>query len=66
MSNTYINLGTENIDLSQFKNKVKNYDIELTRKDVLHVISEAKENSPSDIPEILGTIKDAYGISIAI
>ena len=65
MDKSYINIGDEKMNLRQFINKVKNYDLELTRNDVFKVINVAEENNPSDIPVILDVIRNTYHLSIA-
>ncbi|MCP4135601.1 MAG: hypothetical protein GY754_31825 [bacterium] len=65
MLQNYISVGGEAMNLNQFITKVRNYDVELTRLDVLNVIDTAKENCPADVPEILDVIKTTYNISIA-
>ena len=65
MSRNYISVGQENMNISQFVYKVKNYDVELTRKDIIDVVNNAQKNNPSDVPTILDVIKNTYHLSIA-
>jgi len=62
----YINLGKEKLDVNQFITKVKNYDVELTRNEIIDVINNAEKNSPSDVPTILSAIKNTYHINMAL
>ena len=61
----YITCGDEKLNIRQFIDKILNYDIELTRQDIINVIRTAESFSPSDIPVILDTVKHAYHINIA-
>ncbi|MFC1671343.1 hypothetical protein ACFL20_13200 [Spirochaetota bacterium] len=65
MNKKYINIGEENLNINQFINKIKNYDLELTRKEIFDVINNAQENNPSDIPAILNVVKNTYHLRIA-
>jgi len=61
----YIPFGSEKFNIRQFIDKVMNYDIELTRQEIINVIKAAEAFSPSDIPAILDTVKHAYHINMA-
>jgi len=61
----YINLGEKKIDVKQFISKMKNYDIELTRKDILNVIGSAKENNPEVVSSIVNAVSSVYHINMA-
>jgi uncharacterized protein YfkK (UPF0435 family) len=61
----YITYGDEKFNIKQFIDKIMNYDIELTRQDIINVIKTAESFSPSDVPVILDTVKHAYHINMA-
>ena len=61
----YITFGEEKLNIKQFIDKILNYDIELTRQEVINVIKTAETFSPSDVPLILNTVKHAYHINMA-
>jgi len=61
----YITFGQEKFNIRQFINKILNYDIELTRQEIINVIKTAESFSPSDVPLILDTVKHAYHINMA-
>ncbi|MCP4134237.1 MAG: hypothetical protein GY754_24905 [bacterium] len=65
MLQKYIKVGKEKMSIDQFVHKVRNYDVELTRMEVLNVIDDAKQSHPADVPAILNAVKSAYHISIA-
>lgn len=65
MKENYIHIGKENMSIKQFINKVQNYDVELTRGEIIKVINEAEENNPADVLTILNTIKQTYHINMA-
>ena len=61
----YITFGEEKFNIRQFIDKILNYDIELTRQEIINVIKTAETFSPSDVPLILDTVKHAYHINMA-
>ena len=61
----YITFGEEKLNIKQFIDKILNYDIELTRQEIISVIKTAETFSPSDVPLILNTVKHAYHINMA-
>ena len=61
----YITFGEEKLSIKQFIDKILNYDIELTRQEIINVIKTAETFSPSDVPLILNTVKHAYHINMA-
>ena len=60
----YITYGEEKFNIKQFIDKVMNYDIELTRQEIIDVLKNAESFSPSDIPAILNTVKHVYNINM--
>ncbi|PKL39793.1 MAG: hypothetical protein CVV44_06110 [Spirochaetae bacterium HGW-Spirochaetae-1] len=66
MNQAYIRIGEETLNLAQFITKVKNYDVELTRGEILSVIRTAQELSPADVSQILNTVKQTYHVNMSL
>jgi len=62
----YIKCGEATLDVKEFIDKVQNYDIEPTRKDIIDAIKKAEEYSPADITAILSAVKNTYHLRMAI
>ncbi len=62
MTNSNVKIGNMEIDVNQLADKIKNYDIELTRTDVINVINETSDMAHSET--ILDAVKDAYHINM--
>ena len=65
MRGNIITLGDQQMDFNRFCEKIEKYDIELTRGDVINILSETKKNNPALIPAILNVVKNRYHINIA-
>ncbi len=66
MRGNIITFGNQKMDFNQFCEKVENYDIELTRADVISILKETNEKNPSLIPAILNVVKNTYHINLAL
>jgi len=56
-------LGNMKLNTQEFINKIQNYDIEFTRKDILTALSNVK---PTLKNEILSAVKQTYHINMGI
>jgi hypothetical protein len=65
MRGNIITFGDQQMDFNRFCEKIEKYDIELTRGDVINILSETKKNNPALIPAILNVVKNRYHINIA-
>jgi hypothetical protein len=65
MRGNIITFGDQQMDFNRFCEKIEKYDIELTRGDVISILSETKENNPALVPAILNVVKNRYHINIA-
>jgi len=65
MNNPYIKIADEQMNLDEFLLKVRNYDLELCRDEILSVIEAAEKMSPQDVPTIINTVKETYRINMA-
>ena len=64
VNNPYISLGEEQMNLEEFLVKVRNYDVELTRKQILSVIEATEKVNPSDVQTIISTVEDTYRLNM--
>lgn len=46
-------------------NRCEHYDIVLSRREIIHMLSDAKEKNPTFIPNLLNAIKRTYKINLA-
>ncbi len=65
MRGNIITFGDQQMDFNRFCEKIEKYDIELTRGDVISILSETKKNNPALVPAILNVVKNRYHINIA-
>ena len=65
MRGNIITFGDQQMDFNRFCEKIEKYDIELTRGDLINILSETKKNNPALIPAILNVVKNRYHINIA-
>jgi len=65
MNNPYIKIADKQMNLDEFLLKVRNYDLELCRDEILSVIEAAEKVSPQDVPTIISTVKETYRINMA-
>lgn len=65
MRGNIITFGDQQMDFNRFCEKIEKYDIELTRGDVINILSETRKNNPALIPAILNVVKNRYHINIA-
>ena len=66
MNNPYITVADEKMNLDEFLLKLRNYDFELCRDEILDVIEAAEKVSPQDVPTIISTVKETYRINMAL
>jgi hypothetical protein len=64
MRGNIITLGNKKLSFSQFCEKIENYELELTRGDLVGVLRESKAKNPSLIPAILNVVKSTYHINM--
>lgn len=65
MNNPYITVADEKMNIDEFLLKLRNYDIELCRDEILDVIEAAEKTNPQDVPTIISTVKETYRINMA-
>lgn len=65
MRGNIITFGDQQMDFNQFCEKIEKYDIELTRGDVMTILSETKATNPDLVPAILNVVKNRYHINLA-
>ncbi len=66
MRGNIITFGDQQMDFNHFCEKIEKYDIELTRGDLISIISETKEKNPALVPAILNVVKNRYHINLAL
>ena len=66
MDKLYFNFNEEKLSSSDLIKKIKSYDIELTRKDVLDVIDTLKQNNHPDTLPMINTVNNTYHINMAL
>ncbi len=66
LNNPYITVADEKMNIDEFLCKVRNYDLELNRNEILDVIEAAEKISPHDVPTIINTIQETYRINMAL
>jgi len=65
MRGNIITIGNQQLDFNQLCDKIEKYDIELTRGDLISILTETKENNPTLVPAILNVIKNRYHLNLA-
>ncbi len=66
MNNPYIKVADEQMNLDEFLLKLRNYDLELSRNEILDVIEAAEKINPHDATTIIETVKETYRINMAL
>ncbi len=66
MDKLYFNFNEEKLSSTDLIKKIKSYDIELTRKDVLDVIGTLKQNNHPDAASMIDTVNNTYHINMAL
>jgi len=66
MDNLYFNFNEEKLSSTDLIKKIKSYDVELTRKDVLDVIGTLQDNNHPDTAAMITTVNDTYHINMAL
>ncbi len=64
MRGNVVTLGNKKLMFNQFCEKIENYELELSRGDILSILKESEVKNPALIPAILNVVKNTYHINM--
>jgi len=64
MRGNVITLGNKKLLFNQLCEKIENYELELSRGDILTILKESEVKNPALIPAILNVVKNTYHINM--
>ncbi len=66
MRGNIITFENHKMDFDNFCERIEDYDLELTRGEIMGVLEETETKNPSLIPALLNVVKNTYHINMSV